>query len=104
MCRKWKDSFRWTLCGCGSMNGVLKSGANIRAKIEEWLEYSRLLLVCMSENAFCWDWAQGEARHLCEGRLVLVPSGLAGFGRNFIPLRHDEACRAQTTRYSRPGP
>ena len=37
---------------------VLKPGDSIPAKIEEGLEHSRVLVLCMSANAFGSDWAQ----------------------------------------------
>jgi hypothetical protein len=37
---------------------VLKPGDNISAKIEEGIECSRVLVLCMSANAFGSDWAQ----------------------------------------------
>ena len=37
---------------------VLKAGDSIPAKIEEGLEHSRVLVLCMSANAFGSDWAQ----------------------------------------------
>jgi hypothetical protein len=40
---------------------VLKPGDNIPAKIEEGLEHLRVLVLCMSANAFGSDWAQLEA-------------------------------------------
>ena len=40
---------------------VLKPGDSIPAKIEEGLEHSRVLVLCMSANAFGSDWAQLEA-------------------------------------------
>ena len=40
---------------------VLKPGDSIPAKIEEGLERSRVLVLCMSANAFGSDWAQLEA-------------------------------------------
>jgi len=40
---------------------VLKPGDNIPAKTEEGLENSRVLVLCMSANAFGSDWAQLEA-------------------------------------------
>ncbi len=40
---------------------VLKPGDSIPAKIEEGLEHSRLLVLCMSANAFGSDWAQLES-------------------------------------------
>src|ERR1051325_1886450 len=58
-------------------------GDSIPAKIEEGLEHSRVLLLCMSINAFSSDWAQLE-------------SGIFRFrdplnkDRRFVPLRLDE--------------
>jgi small GTP-binding protein len=63
---------------------VLKAGDSIPAKIEEGLEHSRVLVLCMSANAFGSDWAQLE-------------SGTFRFRdplnkeRRFIPLRLDNA-------------
>ena len=37
---------------------VLKPGDSIPAKIEEGLERSRVLVLCMSANAFGSDWAK----------------------------------------------
>src|SRR6187397_2399455 len=37
---------------------VLKAGDSIPAKTEEGLEHSRVLVLCMSANAFGSDWAQ----------------------------------------------
>ncbi len=39
----------------------LKAGDSIPAKIEEGLERSRVLVLCMSANAFGSDWAQLES-------------------------------------------
>ena len=39
----------------------IKPGDIIPAKIEEGLEHSRVLVLCMSANAFGSDWAQLEA-------------------------------------------
>ena len=39
----------------------LKPGDSIPAKIEEGLEHSRVLVLCMSANAFGSDWARLEA-------------------------------------------
>jgi small GTP-binding protein len=63
---------------------VLKPGDSIPAKIEEGLEHSRILVLCMSANAFGSDWAQLE-------------SGTFRFRdplnkeRRFIPMRLDYA-------------
>jgi small GTP-binding protein len=40
---------------------VIKPGDSIPAKIEEGLEHSHVLVLCMSANAFGSDWAQLEA-------------------------------------------
>lgn len=37
---------------------VLKAGDSIPAKIEEGLEHSRVLVLCMSAHAFGSDWAR----------------------------------------------
>ena len=61
----------------------IKAGDSIPAKIEEGLENSRILVLCMSANAFGSDWAQLE-------------SGTFRFrdplnkNRRFIPLRLDD--------------
>ena len=39
----------------------IKHGDSITAKIEEGLERSRVLVLCMSTNAFGSDWAQLES-------------------------------------------
>ena len=62
----------------------IRPGDSITAKIEEGLEHSRVLVLCMSAKAFGSDWAQLE-------------SGTFRFRdplnkeRRFIPLRLDEA-------------
>ncbi|HEV7509931.1 MAG TPA: DUF4365 domain-containing protein [Thermoanaerobaculia bacterium] len=53
-------------------------------KIEEGLEHSRVLVLCMSANAFGSDWAQLEA---CTFRF----RDPLNKGRRFIPLRLDES-------------
>ena len=63
---------------------VLKPGDNIPAKIEEGLENSRLLMLCMSANAFGSDWAQLEAG-------TFRFRDLLNKERRFIPLRLDDA-------------
>ena len=63
---------------------VLKPGDSIPAKIEEWLECSRVLVLCMSANAFGSDWAQLEAGTF-RFRDPLNKE------RRFIPLRLDPA-------------
>ena len=62
----------------------IRPGDSIPAKIEEGLECSRVLVLCMSANAFGSDWAQLE-------------SGTFRFRdplnkeRRFLPLRLDDA-------------
>jgi small GTP-binding protein len=63
---------------------VLQPGDSIPAKIEEGLERSRVLVLCMSANAFGSDWAQLEAGTF-RFRDPLNQE------RRFIPLRLDEA-------------
>lgn len=63
---------------------VLKAGDSIPAKIEEGLEHSRALVLCMSAHAFGSDWAQLEASTL-RFRDPLNQE------RRFIPLRLDDA-------------
>ena len=63
---------------------VLKPGDSIPAKIEAGLERSRVLVLCMSANAFGSDWAQLEAGTF-RFRDPLNKE------RRFIPLRLDDA-------------
>jgi small GTP-binding protein len=62
----------------------LKPGDSIPAKIEEGLEHSRVLVLCMSANAFGSDWAQLEAGTF-RFRDPLSKE------RRFVPLRLDDA-------------
>ncbi|MGA2178936.1 MAG: TIR domain-containing protein [Verrucomicrobiota bacterium] len=62
----------------------IKPGDSIPAKIEEGLEYSRVLVLCMSANAFGSDWAQLES-HTFRFRDPLNKD------RRFVPLRLDDA-------------
>ena len=62
----------------------IKPGDSIPAKIEEGLEHSRVLVLCMSANAFGSDWAQLEAGTF-RFRDPLSQD------RRFIPLRLDDA-------------
>lgn len=62
----------------------IKPGASIPAKIEEGLEQSRVLVLCMSANAFGSDWARLEAGTF-RFRDPLNKE------RRFIPLRFDGA-------------
>ena len=62
----------------------IRPGYSIPAKIEEGLERSRVLVLCMSANAFGSDWAQLE-RYTHTFRDPLNKE------RRFIPLRLDDA-------------
>jgi hypothetical protein len=48
---------------------AVKPGGNIPAKVEQGLRHSRVLVLCMSANAFGSDWAQLEAS-ACEAATV----------------------------------
>src|SRR5438552_19102086 len=61
----------------------IRPGDNIPAKIEEGLEHSRVLVLCMSAHAFGSDWAKLES-YTFRFRDPLNK------GRHFIPLRLDE--------------
>ena len=63
---------------------VISPGDSIPAKIEEGLEHSCVLVLCMSANAFASDWAQLEASTF-RFRDPLNKD------RRFIPLRLDDA-------------
>src|SRR3954452_11559405 len=63
---------------------VLKPGDSIPAKIEEGLERSRVLVLCMSVHAFGSDWAALESQTF-RFRDPLNKE------RRFIPLRLDKA-------------
>src|SRR6185295_1285333 len=62
----------------------LRPGDHVQAKIEEGLEHSRVLVLCMSANAFASEWAQLEAGTF-RFRDPLNKD------RRFIPLRLDES-------------
>jgi small GTP-binding protein len=62
----------------------IQPGDNIPAKIEHGLEYSRVLILCMSVNAFGSDWATLESQTF-RFRDPLNKN------RRFVPLRLDEA-------------
>lgn len=62
----------------------IRPGDSIPAKIEEGLEHSRVLVLCMSANAFGSDWATLESQTF-RFRDPLNKE------RRFIPLRLDEA-------------
>src|SRR5215213_9269985 len=63
---------------------MIKPGDSIPSKIEEGLEHSRVLVLCMSANAFGSDWAQLESQTF-RFRDPLNKE------RRFIPLRLDDA-------------
>jgi len=62
----------------------IRPGDSIPAKFEEGLEQARVLVLCMSENAFGSDWARLEAGTY----RFRDPLNKA---RRFVPLRLDEA-------------
>lgn len=62
----------------------IKPGDSIPAKIEDGLEHSRVLVLCMSANAFGSEWAKLEA-YTFRFRDPLNKD------RRFIPLRLDDA-------------
>jgi hypothetical protein len=62
---------------------ALKPGDSIPAKIEEALERSRELVLCMSANAFGSDWAQLESG-------TFRFRGPLNNERRFLPLRLDD--------------
>ncbi len=62
----------------------IKPGDNIPAKVEEGLEHSRVLVLCVSENALGSDWTQLEAGTF-RFRDPLNRE------RRFVPLRLDDA-------------
>ena len=66
----------------GRVRGRGAKGDSIPAKIEEGLEHSRVLVLCMSANAFGSEWAQLEAGTF-RFRDPLNKE------RRFIPLRLD---------------
>jgi TIR domain-containing protein len=61
----------------------IRPGDNIPAKIEEGLEQSRVLVLCMSSHAFGGDWPQLEAS-------TFRFRDPLNRRRRFIPLRLDE--------------
>ena len=74
---------------------VLKPGDSIEknqsktAKIEEGLERSRVLVLCISANAFGSDWAQLESGTCGRGKLPFRDP--LNKERRFLPLRLDDA-------------
>ena len=68
---------------------VLKLGDSVPAKIEEGLEHSRVMVICMSADVYGSDLAQLEAG--TGGRRNLRFRGRPNQERSFIPLRLDDA-------------
>jgi hypothetical protein len=64
-------------------------------KIEEGLEHSRVLVLCMSANAFGSNWAQLEAGMCGRGNLLFRDP--LNQERRFIPLRLDDATGRSTS-------
>jgi hypothetical protein len=62
----------------------IEPGDNVPAKIEEGLRSSRVLLLCMSANAFSSDWAQLESQ-------TFTFRDPLNKERCFVPLRLDDA-------------
>lgn len=62
----------------------IRAGDSILAKIEEGLEHSRVLVLCMSQNAFGSDWTQLESQTF----RFRDPLNKA---RRLIPLRLDQS-------------
>ena len=70
-----KDGLRvWP--GVFDAEWVLKPGDHVQAKAEEGLEQSRVLVLCMSANAFGSDWAQLEVVAFPFPHLLHQVSGL----------------------------
>jgi hypothetical protein len=63
--------------------GEIRPGDSMPAKIEEGLERSRVLVLCMSANAFGSDWAQLESGTF----RFRDPLNME---RRFLPLRLDD--------------
>ena len=68
---------------------VLQPGDSIPAKIEDGLERSRVLLLCMSANAFGLDWAQLESGTLRTGQQPFRDP--LSKERRILPMRLDNA-------------
>ena len=56
----------------------IRPGDSIPAKIEDGLERSRVLVLCMSAHAFGSDWAQLEAGTCGRGNLALRAAASVG--------------------------
>ena len=70
----------------------IKPGHSMPAKIEEGLEHSRVLMLCMSANAFGSDWTQLRPTPSQPSTLNRQPIGdPLNKDRRFIPLRLDDA-------------
>ena len=73
---------------------VLKPGDSIPAKIEAGLEHSRVLVLCMSANAFGSDWAQLEAGTCGRGSLPFRDP--LSQERHFVSPQLYNACRNES--------
>ena len=60
----------------------IRPGDSIPAKIEEGLERSRVLVLCMSANAFGSDWAQFGVRHVPDSEKERADNQLVRRSRN----------------------
>jgi hypothetical protein len=69
---------------------TLKPGDNIPHKIEEGLEHSRALVLCMSANAFGSDWVHLESGTFQMQGYHALRDPL-NKERRFLPLRLDDA-------------
>ncbi|MEO6788350.1 MAG: toll/interleukin-1 receptor domain-containing protein [Chthoniobacteraceae bacterium] len=67
------------------------------AKIEEGLERSRVLVLCMSAHAFGSDWAQLESGTFGRGNLPFRDP--LNKERRFLPLRLDDTSRDKFTQH-----
>ena len=79
---------------------VHKPGDSIPAKIEEGLERSRVLVLCLSAQAFGSDWAQLESGTFGRGNLPFRDP--LNKERRFIPLHLDDASPRSWTSRCRP--
>ena len=75
--------------------GAQARGDSIPAKIEEGLERSRVLVLCMSAHASGSDWAQWESGTLRTGQRPF--RGPLDKERRFLPLRLDDALSPMDT-------
>ena len=85
----WFDE--WALKPVVPLAHRMGEGSGVRAaKIEEGLERSRVLVLCISANAFGSDWAQLESGTFNRGGNLPFRDPL-NQERRFLPLRLDDA-------------